>query len=154
MSPDPFSDGALPVRSSGRIAIPVEDINDDFADPAPATRELPAVVVDADGRPDVADLPRVVATDGVGDLRCGIGVDDTGPAVGWRLRLEVLIDHPVQCRYHLVVPWATWRLWLRHAAAAGAIAIGVDGGDPNWLVLDVDPDRLLGVLDLLDDRAG
>lgn len=115
--------------------------------------EVPALVLDASDRPDVIDLVRVQAVDGVGDLRCGIGVWDVGPPGEWLVRLEVLVDHPVHCRFHTVLPWASHRPWLASVAAAGAVALSVGDPEGRWLIVTVDPVRLRPLLELPGDGA-
>jgi hypothetical protein len=113
-----------------------------------------AVLLDASARPDVADLARVTALDGVGDLRCGVGVWDVDGPDHLLVRFEVAVDHPVRCWFHLVVPWEPHRHWLAEVVAGGALAVGTGEGDGDWLVLTVDPARLGPVLDLLGDASG
>jgi len=114
---------------------------------------VPALVLDAAQRPDVTDLVRVQAAEGVGDLRCGVGLWDVGPPGDWLVRLEVLVDHPVHCRFHTVLDWATHRSWLVSVAAAGAIALSVGDTEGRWLVVTVDPGRLVPLLGLPGDGA-
>lgn len=125
-----FRAGEVPTVSVGAIVDPTDDA------------VLPALVLATDERPDVVDLVRVHATDGVGDLRCGIGIWDLGEPDAWLVRLEVAVDHPVHCRFHTVLTWATHRSWLASVADAGALALGTGDHEGRWLVLTVDPDRL------------
>ena len=85
---------------------------------------------------------RVHDAEGVGDLRCGLGVWDVGPPGEWLVRLEVAVDHPVRCHFHTVLHWATHRDWLASVAAVGAFALNAGDPDGRWLVLTVDPERL------------
>jgi len=134
-----FRRGELTLLSVGGIVDPDEDGD------APV---LPALVLDASGRPDVADLVRVQADEGVGDLRCGVGVWDLGPPSDWLVRLEVAVDHPVLCRFHTVLGWAEHRSWLVSVAVAGSVALSIGDPEGRWLVLTVDPARLVPLLDL------
>lgn len=131
-----FRAGELPLTSVGAVVDPGDDAL------------LPALVLDPRGRPDVADLVRVQADEGVGDLRCGVGVWDLGPPEGWLVRLEVAVDRPVHCRFHTVLEWAAHRPWLASAAAAGAVALGIGDAEGRWLVLTIDPLRLAPLLAL------
>lgn len=142
MDADAFRRGALELLSTGAIVDP---------DDAGVERVLPALVLDPSGRPDVADLVRVQADEGVGDLRCGVGVWDLGPPEAWLVRLEVAVDHPVRCRFHTVLGWADHREWLAAVGAAGSVALALGDPDGRWLVLTVDPDRLLPLLALPGD---
>jgi hypothetical protein len=136
-----FRRDALAVVSTGFIADP-----DDGS-------LVAAMVLDASARPDVADLTRVHALEGVGDLRCGLGVYDVGPPASWLVRLEVAVDHPVHCRFHAVVDWASHRPWLTAVADGGAVAIGTGDDSGYWLRLNVDAARVGPVLELLDQRS-
>ena len=134
-----FRRGALSLLSSGAIVVP---------DDRGGERVLPALALDPAGRPDVADLVRVQADEGIGDLRCGVGLWDVGPPEGWLVRLEVAVDHPVRCRFHTVLGWGDHREWLASAAAAGAAALSLGDPDGRWLVLTIDPSRLVLLLAL------
>lgn len=129
-----FRAGELPLRSLGTIV----DADDG--------RVIPAAVLDSAGRPDVADLIRVHASEGIGDLRCGVGLWDVGDPSGWLLRLEVTVDHPVACRFHVVLGWSASRAWLEAVANAGAVALATGDSEGRWLMLNVDPKRLGSLL--------
>lgn len=135
-----FRHGEVPVVSTGVIVDP--DDNEAVA----------AVVVDTGGRPDVGGVVAAHAVGGIGDLRCGIGVYDLGPPQGWLVRIEVMVDRPVQARVHWVVDWAGHRGWLALVASAGAVAFSTTDGDGSWLRLNVDRQRLGAVLDGLEGR--
>jgi hypothetical protein len=142
---DGFAAGAVPARSTGWVVDPDDG------------RPVPAVLLDTTGRPDVADLARVMAIEGVGDLRCGVGVWDLDGPEAALVRLEAALDHPVRCRFHLVLSWAEHAAWLAAVADTAAVAVGTGDGDGAWLMLDVDGGRLAAVLALLDpdpDRMG
>ena len=136
-----FRAGEVPTLSVGAIL-----------DPADGS-VLPALVLDPSDRPDVADLVRVQAAEGVGDLRCGLGVWDLGPPETWLVRLEVAVDHPVRCHFHTVIDWTTHRVWLDSVAGAGAVALGTGDAEGRWLVLNVDPERLTPLLTLGGDAV-
>ena len=115
---------------------------------------LPAVVLDAAGRPDVADLARVHAVEGMGDLRSGVGLYDVGPRSDWLVRVEVLVDDPVRCRFHLVLDAGEGQALLAAAADRGALAIGCDPPERSgWLAVHVDAEALLPVLARLAEGA-
>lgn len=128
-----FAAGALPVLSMGHVVL---------HDGLP----VPAVLLDTSGRPDVADLARVASTEGVGDLRCGLGVWDLGSPEDWLVRIEAVVDHPVRCRFHLCVLWHESQEWLGDIAAHGMLTVGTGDGSGPWLALNVDPGRLAPVL--------
>lgn len=165
-----FRAGAVPAVSLGLVMA-----ND--------TELLPAVLLDATTRPDVADLARVHDFDGIGDLRCGFGACDIGDPEDWLVRFDVAVDHPVMCRFHTVVSWSVNTDWLDAVAAHGAVALGTQTSvpptdlsgqhsqthtgnvdqvgqqhrsvpaDEAWLVVNVDPTRLAPVLDYLRFQA-
>jgi hypothetical protein len=131
----------VPVRSTGWVVDPDDE------------SLVAAVLLDTAERPEVADLARVTAAEGVGDLRCGVGVWDLGPADDRLVRLEVAVDHPVHCRFHVVLPWVDHAEVLRAVSSGGALALGSGDGEGEWLVLNVDPQRLQPVIDLLDRQG-
>ena len=104
---------------------------------------FPTVVVDVSERPDVRDLARVVAADGVGDLttKGDVGMDPQGRAV---IRLTARATSPVQVEFSLVFPMPAYAELLGDAARMGCLVIAVATGDPpeidsdHWLGLDVD----------------
>ncbi len=108
---------------------------------------FPTVVVDVSDRPDVRDLARVVATDGVGDLTTtgDIGMDPQGRTV---IRLVARASHPVNVEFSLVFPMPAYSELLGDAARMGCLVIASATGDPpeidtsNWLGLDVDSSAL------------
>lgn len=136
-----FRAGALDVVSTGFITDP-----DDGA-------VVAAIVLDTTGRPDVTDLARVHASEGIGDVRCGVGVLDIGPPDTWLVRLEVAVDHPVRCRFHAVVDWMGHRAWLAAVVDGASVAMGAGTGAEYWLRLNVDPDMMRPVLELLERRT-
>jgi len=141
-----FLAGAVPVASTGAVLDP------DFGE------EVAAVCLDARDRPEVADLARVHGSEGVGDLRLGLGVWDLGPPEDWLVRLEVVVTRPVVCEFFWVIAWDGHQAWLDHVAARGVVALGTleldgePGGD--WLLMNVAPERLEPVLAALGRRAG
>ena len=141
-----FLAGAVPVASVGAVVDP--DLNE----------EVPAVCLDARDRPEVGDLARVHASEGVGDLRLGLGVWDLGPPTDWLVRLEVVVTLPVVCRFFWCVAWEEHLAWLDRVASIGVVAVGTLGldGEPggDWLVMNVDAERLAPVLLDLKERAG
>ncbi len=104
---------------------------------------FPTVVVDVSERPDVRDLARVVAADGVGDLttKGDVGMDPQGRTV---IRLTARATSPVQVEFSLVFPMPAYAELLGDAARMGCLVIAVATGDPpeidsdHWLGLDVD----------------
>ncbi len=97
---------------------------------------LPTVALDVSDRPDVADLARVHATDGVGDVRTLATPHAEGT------RLDVVLTSPVRCHFAFVVPDDAREL-LSTAAAIGQLVLAT--GDPTteeatWLSIFIDAD--------------
>jgi hypothetical protein len=126
--PDPAE---VPVVSVGWVA-----------DPDVEGRLVPAALLDVDERPDVADLPRVHATEGIGDLRCSVSVGDDPSGNGQRLAFIVAVDHPVRCRFALGLGWGSNQEWLRAVSASGCLVLGFGDGTGPWLSLNIDRRRL------------
>lgn len=109
---------------------------------------FPTVVVDTSIRPDVRDLARVVASEGVGDLATtgDIGMDAKGRTV---IRLMARATAPVNVEFSLVFPMPAYAELLGDAARMGCLVIAAATGDPpeidtnNWLGLDVDSASLV-----------
>ncbi len=103
---------------------------------------LPVVLVDASDRPDVADLARVHAVEGVGDVTTYLA-----PAPGSGLAVTVSCSTPVRCTFSVVLG-PDERPVLEHAADAGVLVVATSapdpgGGDnPTWLAVDVDGEAL------------
>lgn len=136
-----FLDGGVPVASAGAIEADGEVV--------------PAVVLDARQRPDVADLARVHAVEGIGDLRTGLALFDLGPRRDWLVRVEVLVDAPVRCRFHLVLAVDEGEALLRAGSAAGSLAIGCHPPeDHGWLVVHLDASAVAPVLARLARTRG
>jgi hypothetical protein len=121
---------------------------------------FPTVVIDVTARPDVADLPRVHALEGIGDIRTLVDVTDD------ELLLTVLLTTPVVARFSIRFSLAAHLDVLAHAAFAGHLLLAttdptsaangdaVDGTEPVWLAIDIDRVRLAEVLVPLLDRDG
>lgn len=107
----------------------------------------PTAVLDAAGRPDVTDLPRVHALEGIGDLatravRTTAGVD-----------LTVELSRPVVARFTVRFLLPDHRVVLLDAAATGTLLLATSAptggaGNPAWLAVDLDGPSLRSVLDL------
>lgn len=131
-----FDDGAVPVRSVGRTTVEGGD------------RPLPAILLDVTDRPDVADLARVHATEGMGDVRTAAAVLGHGDPSGWRLRLEVAVDRPVTCRFHVVLDLVESLGVLRDVAETGLLvfATGEPAPGATWLAVEIDRPQLAEAL--------
>lgn len=114
----------------------------------------PTVVVDVAGRPDVADLARVHAVEGVGDLASYVTASDGG------LLLEVALSHPVECRFGIDFRLPEHLPLIVDAAESGRLLVATTppedhdaGGDPEaavvhpaWLALYLDRQLLVSAL--------
>lgn len=110
--------------------------------------EYPTAVIDVTGRPDVADLARVHALEGVGDITTYVALDD-GAAL-----LTVVMTMPVSSRFSIRFPLPESRPLLDHAAVSGhlLLATTAPAHDPHplWLAVDLDGPHLGAVLDSAD----
>ncbi len=129
-----LSQPALAVRSSGVTLVDGED--------GPVA--LPAIEVDVAGRPDVADLARVHAVEGVGDVRT-LGTRSTDDAGrGW-IRLDVVLTRPVLCHFHVELDVEAHRALLDHVAETEALVIATTAPDDHealWLAVDIERDLI------------
>jgi hypothetical protein len=129
-------DGAVPVRSVGRTTVEGGD------------RPLPAILLDVADRPDVADLARVHAMEGIGDVRTSAAVLAEGDPPSWRLRLDVAVDRPVTCRFHVVLDLVSSFGMLRDVAETGLLVFATGEPEPGatWLAVEIDRTQLADVL--------
>ncbi len=105
----------------------------------------PTAVLDVSGRPDVADLARVHAIEGVGDITTHVSVLD-GSAL-----LTVTMTRPVSSCFSILFPLPESRPLLDHAAVVGNLLLATtvpspDDANPLWLAIDIDGPRLAAVL--------
>lgn len=108
--------------------------------------EWPTAVIDASERPDIRDLPRVHAVDGVGDIRTeALRVPG---ATGDLLLLGVRVTRPVRCAFALAFGLPQQRHVLIEAAEAGHLMVAttppsrVTSDRPLWLAIDLDRDAV------------
>ena len=111
---------------------------------------IPTVGIDVDGHPDVADLARVNAVDGSGDVRTTAQrVVDGRTEI---LLLGVALTRPVRAAFAVSFELPDHREFLELAGARGQLAIATtDPADvaddpPLWLAVDLDGPALLGAL--------
>lgn len=115
----------------------------------------PTIVLDVGDRPDVADLARVHAAEGVGDIATAGGVVDDG------LLLVVGLTSPVRAAFAISVSDPEHLAVVREGAAEGHLLLATtvpdaDGrvDESTWLAVDLEPGALTAVLDELARRAG
>jgi hypothetical protein len=108
----------------------------------------PTVVLDVVDRPDVSDLPRVHAAEGVGDLTTSLRRVDDG------VLLEIRMTSPVRAAFSLQMRLPEHADVLRAAALADRLVLATTEPDgdrgPLWLALDLDGPRLAELLDSID----
>ena len=114
----------------------------------------PTVVIDVTGHPEIADLPRVHATEGVGDVRTTGRVVERGGSDGAPIfLLGVAMSSPVRSAFAVVFPLPDAEPFLREAGRAGQMALGTTDVDrvgtdrPVWLAIDLDGPSLYAALD-------
>lgn len=118
---------------------------------------LPTVVIDPAGHPEVADLARVHATEGIGDVATEATTIPAGDAavdagIERLVVLVVSITVPVRCVFAVAIPLPEHRAVVDDALRVGRLVIATTPPDrapvdrPLWLAIDLDPDRLSAAL--------
>jgi hypothetical protein len=114
---------------------------------------LPTVVVDASGHPQIADLARVHAIEGIGDIATEAAAVPVPDEPGsWRFFLAVIIRSPVRCAFVLEFALPAHRDVLDDAAAVGHLVIATTPPEraaidqPLWLAIDLDRRSLADAL--------
>lgn len=108
---------------------------------------LPTVELDVTGRPDVRDLARVHAMEGIGDLRTLARRVDDG------IRFDVVLTRPVRCTLAFVVGPEHHQV-LESAAASSCLVLATGDASATgstWLSVDLDA---LALGRLLEDAVG
>jgi len=103
---------------------------------------LPTVTIDVSQSPDVADLARVHAVEGIGDVSThAISEDDT-------IVVGVQLTSPVQAMFAVAFSYALHREFLEEVADAGSLIFATTEVEaaheeqPLWLSVDIDGDAL------------
>ncbi len=115
-----------------------------------AGEELPTAVVDASGHPEVADLARVHAVEGVGKIATKAMCVPRGR--GHLFLLAVTVTSPVICTFVLQFSLPDQRRVLEEGARTGHLVIATTdpakaGSEkPNWLTINLDTELLLDAL--------
>ena len=108
---------------------------------------LPTVVIDVSEHPAVADLPRVHAIDGIGDV--STAAVRTGDAVV----LGVQLSRPVTAAFAVVFDLRLHTDFLRSVAMAESLTFATTSPEsaevdrPLWLSVDIDQEALTTVID-------
>ncbi len=107
---------------------------------------MPTVTIDVSESPAVADLARVHAVEGVGDVSThAIRQDDS-------VVLGVQMTSPVRAMFAVAFSYAQHREFLKDVAEAGALIFATTDveiahdGQPLWLSVDIDGSALLETL--------
>ena len=110
-------------------------------------RRLPTVVIDAEGSPEVADLARVHAVEGIGDIRtAAVRADDL-------IVLGVRMTVPVRATFALAIDVRRHRALLDDVIEQGALVIAhtdpelAAAEQPSWLAVDIDGPALAAQLE-------
>ena len=112
---------------------------------------MPTVTIDVSQSPEVADLARVHAVEGIGDVSThAIRQDDT-------IVVGVQLTSPVQAMFAVVFSYASHREFLTEVADAGSLVFATTNTEtaheerPLWLSVDIDGSALRQTLLFIDD---
>jgi hypothetical protein len=119
--------------------------------------EMPTIVIDAADHPEVADLARVHAIDGIGDIATEgtlveAGADAKAAGIHQVLVLAVQISVPVRCVFAVAIPLPQHRQVVDQAIVSKGLVIATTAPDraaldrPLWLAIDLDPTHLASLL--------
>lgn len=114
----------------------------------------PTVVLDVADHPAVADLARVHAIEGIGDVRTtGRRIEGAGPDGAPVFLLGVSLTSPVQAAFAIMFPLPAAAEFLLDAGTVGRLALATTDVDtvgaerPFWLAIDLDGPSLTAALD-------
>ncbi len=103
---------------------------------------LPTVTIDVSESPAVADLARVHAVEGIGDVSTSAIRDDDTVVIG------VQLTKPVQAIFAVVFSYALHQEFLNEVAEKGSLIFATTDTEvaqqesPIWLSVDIDGDAL------------
>ncbi len=109
---------------------------------------MPTVTIDVSQSPEVADLARVHAVEGIGDVSTHAIRQDDSVVVG------VQLTSPVQAMFAVAFSFALHRDFLNEVADAKSLTFATtDTGSaheeqPLWLSVDIDGDALRQIMNL------
>jgi len=107
---------------------------------------MPTVTIDVSQSPEVADLARVHAVEGVGDVSTHAIRQDDAVVLG------VQMTSPVRAMFAVAFSYAQHREFLKDVAEAGALIFATTDVEnaqedqPLWLSVDIDGSALLETL--------
>jgi len=112
---------------------------------------MPTVTIDVSQSPEVADLARVHAVEGIGNVTThAIREDDT-------VLLGVQLTSPVQATFAIAFSYALHRDFLNEVADAGSLVFATTDTEtaheerPLWLSVNIDGSALRQTLQINDD---
>ena len=112
---------------------------------------MPTVTIDVSQSPEVADLARVHAVEGIGDVSThALREDDT-------VLLGVQLTSPVQAMFAVVFSYSLHQEFLKEVADAGSLVFATTATElahedrPLWLSVDIDGHALRQTLQINDD---
>lgn len=127
--------------------LPVREIGTTIAEDG---ERLPTAVIDVAGHPEVADLARVHATDGIGDITTEALCLPWGE--GHQLLLGVRVTVPVVCTFVLAFDLPAQRQVVDAAMVSERLVIATTDpaaaalDQPLWLAIDLDAEAVAAVL--------
>ena len=107
---------------------------------------MPTVTIDVSQSPEVADLARVHAVEGIGDVSTHAIRQDDAVVLG------VQLTSPVRAVFAVAFSYAQHREFLKDVAEAGALIFATTNvknaieDQPLWLSVDIDGSALLETL--------
>ena len=107
---------------------------------------MPTVTIDVSQSPEIADLARVHAVEGIGDVSTHAIRQDDSVVVG------VQLTRPVRAVFAVTFSYAQHREFLKDVAEAGALIFATTNvknaieDQPLWLSVDIDGNALLETL--------
>ena len=107
---------------------------------------MPTVTIDVSQSPEVADLARVHAVEGIGDVSTHAIRQDDAVVLG------VQLTSPVRAIFAVAFSYAQHREFLKDVAEAGALIFATTNvknaieDQPLWLSVDIDGSALLETL--------
>ena len=112
---------------------------------------MPTVTIDVSQSPEVADLARVHAVEGIGDVSThAIRQDDT-------VLVGVQLTSPVQAIFAVAFSYSLHQEFLKEVADAGSLVFATTATEsaledqPLWLSVDIDGDALRQTLQIVED---
>jgi len=109
---------------------------------------LPTVTIDVSHSPEIADLARVHAVEGIGDVSTHAIREDDAIVVG------VQLTSPVQAKFAVAFSYTLHAEFLKEVADAGSLIFATTNAEtahedrPLWLSVDIDGDALRQTMNL------